>query len=189
LVQLFGLTLWEAFLVSLVGSVLGSVLLAAAGHHGSQAGVPTMVSLRPILGRSGSYAPTVLNIVQLLGWTAFELLVMAQATAIVTANFLGPWTAVVFVPAWGVVTMAVALGGRVAGDRRLQSVRAGSEGRRRGHHPRLHRREHLLLRPRCGLGLLRRHRVRDRRFESLRLPDYPGRPRPRPSPVDRDLGR
>src|SRR5437867_4335137 len=114
LVQLFGLTLWEAFLVSLVGSVLGSVLLAAAGHHGSQAGVPTMVSLRPILGRSGSYAPTVLNIVQLLGWTAFELLVMAQATAIVTANFLGPWTAVVFVPAWGVVTMALALGGPLA---------------------------------------------------------------------------
>src|SRR5438093_337254 len=151
LVQLFGLTLWEAFLVSLVGSVLGSVLLAAAGHHGSQAGVPTMVSLRPILGRSGSYAPTVLNIVQLLGWTAFDLL--------------------------------------VAVDLRLRSVRAGSEGRRRGHHPRLHRREHLLLRPRCGLGLLRRHRVRDRRFESLRLPDYPGRPRPRPSPVDRDPGR
>src|SRR5947199_207394 len=30
LVQLFGLTLWEAFLVSLVGSVLGSVLFAAA---------------------------------------------------------------------------------------------------------------------------------------------------------------
>jgi len=73
-----------------------------------------MVSLRPILGRSGSYAPTVLNIVQLLGWTAFELLVMAQATAIVTANFLGPWTAVVFVPAWGMVTMALALGGPLA---------------------------------------------------------------------------
>src|SRR5438093_1346827 len=114
LVQLCGLTLWEAFLVSLVGSVLGSALLAASGHQGSQAGVPTMVSLRPILGRSGSYAPTVLNIVQLLGWTAFELLVMAQATAIVTANFLGPWTAVVFVPAWGMVTMALALGGPLA---------------------------------------------------------------------------
>src|SRR5437667_9832168 len=39
---------------------------------------------------------------------------MAQATAIVTANFLGPWTAVIFVPAWGVVTMALALGGPLA---------------------------------------------------------------------------
>src|SRR5205807_5277784 len=68
-------------------------------------------SLRPVLGRVGSYAPTALNILQLLGWTAFELLVMAQATAIVTRNFLGPWTAAFFVPVWGVVTMGLALGG------------------------------------------------------------------------------
>src|SRR5205807_1516490 len=81
LVTAFGLSLWEAAFVSLGGSLLGSLLLAGAGHHGSQAGVPTMVSLRPVLGRVGSYAPTALNILQLLGWTAFELLVMAQATA------------------------------------------------------------------------------------------------------------
>src|SRR2546422_4807449 len=45
----------------LIGSVLGSLMLAAAAHHGSRAGVPTMVSLRPILGRRGSYIPTALN--------------------------------------------------------------------------------------------------------------------------------
>src|SRR5438132_903809 len=109
LVTAFGLSLWEAAFVSLGGSLLGSLLLAGAGHHGSQAGVPTMVSLRPVLGRVGSYAPTALNILQLLGWTAFELLVMAQATAIVTRNFLGPWTAVFFVPTWGMVTMGLGL--------------------------------------------------------------------------------
>ena len=114
LVTAFGLSLWEAAFVSLGGSLLGSLLLAGAGHHGSRAGVPTMVSLRPVLGRVGSYAPTALNILQLLGWTAFELLVMAQATAIVTRDFLGPWTAVFFVPIWGVVTMGLALGGPLA---------------------------------------------------------------------------
>ena len=114
LVTAFGLSLWEAALVSLGGSILGSLLLAAAGHHGSRAGVPTMVSLRPVLGRAGSYAPTALNVLQLLGWTAFELLVMAQATAIVTRNFLGPWTSAFFVPIWGGVTMGLALGGPLA---------------------------------------------------------------------------
>src|SRR3989449_2953164 len=109
-----GLTLWESILVSLVGSVVGSVLLAAAAHHGSRAGVPTMVSLRPILGRSGSYVPTGLNVLQLLGWTAFELLIMAQAAAILTGNILGPWTAAFFVPVWGGITMALALGGPLA---------------------------------------------------------------------------
>src|SRR5712692_6823933 len=109
-----GLTLWESILVSLAGSVVGSVLLAAAAHHGSRAGVPTMVSLRPILGRSGSYVPTGLNVLQLLGWTAFELLVMGEATAILTNRFLGPWTAAIFVPIWGAVTAALALGGPLA---------------------------------------------------------------------------
>src|SRR5947209_11983558 len=96
-----GLSILEILGVSLVGSVIGSVLLAGAAHHGSRAGVPTMVSLRPILGRSGSYAPTGLNVVQLLGWTAFDLLVMSEATAILTDQFLGPWTAPIFVPIWG----------------------------------------------------------------------------------------
>src|SRR5438552_18754445 len=114
LVTLLGLTLWETVLVSLAGSIVGSALLAGAAHHGSRAGVPTMVSLRPILGRSGSYAPTGLNVVQLLGWTAFELLVMSEATAILTDQFLGPWTAAIFVPIWGAVTAALALGGPLA---------------------------------------------------------------------------
>src|SRR3989442_9180256 len=73
-----------------------------------------MVSLRPILGRNGSYAPTALNVVQLLGWTAFELLVMSEATAILTDQFLGLWTAAIFVPVWGAVTAALALGGPLA---------------------------------------------------------------------------
>src|SRR2546425_1457655 len=111
LVTLLGLTLWESVLVSIAGSVIGSVLLAAAAHHGSRAGVPTMVSLRPILGRNGSFAPTALNVVQLLGWAAFELLVMSEATAILTDHFLGTWTAAIFVPIWGALTAALSLRG------------------------------------------------------------------------------
>src|SRR3989442_10201419 len=57
LVTLLGLTLWESGLVSIAGSVIGSVLLAAAAPHRSRAGGPTLVSLRPILGRNGSFPP------------------------------------------------------------------------------------------------------------------------------------
>jgi nucleobase:cation symporter-1, NCS1 family len=114
LVTAFGLTLAEAAFVSVAGSAVGSLLLAGAAHHGSRAGVPTMVSLRPILGRSGSSAPTVLNIVQLLGWTAFELLIMGEAAAILTGNVFGPWTAALFVPFWGAIALGLALGGPLA---------------------------------------------------------------------------
>ena len=110
----FGLTLGEVIVVSFVGSVIGGVLLAAAARHGSRAGVPTMVSLRPILGRRGSYVPTAMNIFQLLGWTAFEFVVMGQAAAVLSGNIFGPWTAVIFVPVWGLVTAALALGGPLA---------------------------------------------------------------------------
>lgn len=109
-----GLSLAEALAVSLVGSVIGSLMLAAATHHGSRAGVPTMVSLRPILGRVGSYGPTALNVLQLLGWAAFELLVMGYAAAVLTGNALGPWTAAILVPVFGAIVAALALGGPLA---------------------------------------------------------------------------
>jgi nucleobase:cation symporter-1, NCS1 family len=114
LVTAVGLTLLEAAVVAVAGSITGSLLLAGAGHHGSRAGVPTMVSLRPVLGRAGSYAPTALNVLQLLGWTAFELLIMSQAAAILTGNVFGPWTAAVFVPLWAAIAVALALGGPLA---------------------------------------------------------------------------
>jgi len=110
----FGLTLAEAAVVALIGSVLGSVMLAAAAHHGSRAGVPTMVSLRPILGRRGSYIPTALNVFQLLGWAAFELLVMGIAVATLTGDILGPATAALFIPIFGAVVAALAFGGPLA---------------------------------------------------------------------------
>jgi nucleobase:cation symporter-1, NCS1 family len=114
LVTGFGLTLEETFLVAILGSVIGSALLAAAAHHGSRAGVPTMVSLRPILGRGGSYLPSGLNVMQLLGWTAFEFVVMGEATALLLHNPLGSWSAAVFVPMWGGLTAVLALYGPLA---------------------------------------------------------------------------
>src|SRR5438094_6415150 len=110
----FGLTLAESAVVALFGSVLGSIMLAAAAHHGSRAGVPTMVSLRPILGTFGSFAPTAVNVLQLLGWAAFELLVMGYAAAVITNDVFGPWTAAIFVPVFGAVVAALALGGPLA---------------------------------------------------------------------------
>ena len=114
LVLVFGLTVAESLLISVVGSVIGSLMLAGAAHHGSRAGVPTMVSLRPVLGRIGSYAPTALNVLQLLGWTAFELLVMGIASSILVTGRFDPLVAAALVPAYGVVVGLLAIGGPLA---------------------------------------------------------------------------
>src|SRR5436305_1290809 len=57
----------RALLAIAVGTVIGCVPLALVGLAGSREGVPGMVLFRPLLGRRGSFAPTGLNIVQLVG--------------------------------------------------------------------------------------------------------------------------
>lgn len=86
------LDIYSATIISIIGSIIGSLMLAAAGVVGSRHGVPTMVSLRPAFGRMGSYIPTILNIIQLIGWTTFELIIMGEAATALTGEFLGIYT-------------------------------------------------------------------------------------------------
>jgi putative hydroxymethylpyrimidine transporter CytX len=72
-----GMDLRTALLAIIVGSVVGSLLLALVGLAGHDRGVPTMALLRPVLGRHGSYGASVINVVQLIGWTSFEFWAMA----------------------------------------------------------------------------------------------------------------
>lgn len=104
-----GLGMWEIFLVSVAGSLIGSLLLALTGIPGTSKGVPTMVSLRPFLGDIGSYLPTVLNIIQLIGWTAFEIFIMADAAFRITGFDRSIW--ILFFSAW---CMLMALWGPLA---------------------------------------------------------------------------
>ncbi|HZB79453.1 MAG TPA: cytosine permease, partial [Actinomycetota bacterium] len=50
-----------------VGSLIGCVPLAAVALAGARERLPGMVLFRPVLGRKGSYLPSVLNVAQLLG--------------------------------------------------------------------------------------------------------------------------
>ncbi|MEN2975024.1 MAG: cytosine permease [Candidatus Caldarchaeales archaeon] len=106
-----GLGLAEALAVSLIGSIIGSILLASAGLVGSKYGVPTMVSLRPILGIWGSYIPTMMNVVQLVGWTAFELMIMGQAATRISGEFLGEFTKIFWIIVFAIWCATLALGG------------------------------------------------------------------------------
>ena len=73
----------QSFLATVVaivaGTVLGCALLAAVARAGAVTGAPTMVLLRGLLGRTGSYAPTVLNLLQCVGWATYEIWVISFA--------------------------------------------------------------------------------------------------------------
>ena len=79
-----------------VGTLLGTVPLALAGLPGAQTGAPAMVLLRGLFGARLSYLPTMLNILQCLGWAVFELVTIATA-----AHTVAP-----ALPKWGYVLIA-----------------------------------------------------------------------------------
>jgi hypothetical protein len=74
-----GLGLSDALAAILIGSILGGFMLGLVGIVGSDNAIPTMVLLRPVLGVRGSYLPSALNILQLIGWTIFEFIMMGIA--------------------------------------------------------------------------------------------------------------
>jgi len=74
------MTLAGAALAVLVGTLLGTAMVAAAAVPGAETGAPSMVLLRGLFGRWLSYLPTAVNVVQLLGWAVFEIVVITQAT-------------------------------------------------------------------------------------------------------------
>ncbi len=106
-----GLGFWQALLAILVGAVVGNVLLGLAAVVGSDTGLPTMVLLRAPLGVRGSYVPTVLNVLQLLGWAVFEVIVMAQAADLLATRLGLPSAYQVWVLVFVLFTLLLALGG------------------------------------------------------------------------------
>ncbi|MEV7012970.1 cytosine permease [Streptosporangium sp. NPDC051022] len=72
------LTFGAALLAALVGSLIGTAMVGLAAVPGVQTGRPAMVLLRGLFGAKLSYVPTVLNIIQMIGWGAFELWVVAM---------------------------------------------------------------------------------------------------------------
>jgi putative hydroxymethylpyrimidine transporter CytX len=79
----------EALIAIAAGSLLGNAMVGTAGLIGADGRVPAMVLMRAPLGRNGSYAPTGLNIVQCLGWSTFELIVIATAAAALSDELVG----------------------------------------------------------------------------------------------------
>jgi nucleobase:cation symporter-1, NCS1 family len=73
------LSLAAAFVAVVVGTALGTLLLSASALAGAQTGAPAMVLLRGLFGARVSFLPTVLNLLQCLGWAVFELVVIAAA--------------------------------------------------------------------------------------------------------------
>jgi len=70
---------YYALLAIIIGSITGSILLSLAGKIGSDHAIPSLIGIRPAFGLYGSYLAAILNIIQLIGWTTFEILILSKA--------------------------------------------------------------------------------------------------------------
>ena len=96
-----------------IGSVIGVGLLALGGMAGADQGIPTMVLFRPILGLRGSWFPSLLNALQLVGWTAVELWAMSLVANLVAQRIFGLSARWLWLAVAAVVCTALALWGPV----------------------------------------------------------------------------
>ncbi|MGE5459042.1 MAG: cytosine permease [Solirubrobacterales bacterium] len=108
----------RALLAIVVGSLIGCIPLAIVGLAGEREGVPSMVLFRPVLGRRGSFLPSALNLLQLIGWTAVEFWAMGSVASVASRELFGfdargAWLAIV-----AVLCTALAMGGPIVVVRR-----------------------------------------------------------------------
>ena len=64
----------------LLGHLIGGVIMLLAGTIGAKSGLPSIMSTRISFGTYGSYLFSLLNILQLIGWTAVMIISGGRAT-------------------------------------------------------------------------------------------------------------
>jgi NCS1 family nucleobase:cation symporter-1 len=99
----------HAILVIIIGHIIGNLVMAAIAIPGYQTGLPTMVLARGALGIKGSFLPSGLNYLQLIGWTAIMLIVGAKAMDVVFHGYYYVWIVLLglIVTAWAFVSPSI----------------------------------------------------------------------------------
>ncbi len=85
------LTISAALVATVVGTLIGSAMVGLSAIPGARTGAPAMVVLRGLFGGVLSWIPSVLNVVQLIGWGTFELVVIAQAGTLAVGGPTWAW--------------------------------------------------------------------------------------------------
>ena len=99
----------EALLAIVLGSVLGAGLLAWVAKIACDTGLSSAGLMHQVYGSAFARLPVLLNIVQLVGWTTFELVVMRDGTLAMFGNsgMLAPVMATLL---WGGVLTLLMVG-------------------------------------------------------------------------------
>lgn len=112
----------EALLAILAGSAIGAGLLAWTAQIACSRGLSSAALMAQTLGDRFARLPVIANIVQLIGWTAFELVVMRDGTAAIARQVTGTeagWVPLAATLGWGLLLLLLASGSMVRVVRRF----------------------------------------------------------------------
>ena len=115
----------EAIAAIVFGSIIGAGLLAWTARVGTITGLSSAGLMHSTFGARFARLPVVLNIVQLFGWTTFELVVMREGTQAIFNKALGssggPLVYVLATLFWGAILTALMTGSMLKLVRRFVS--------------------------------------------------------------------
>ncbi|MGJ7524332.1 purine-cytosine permease family protein [Variovorax sp. GB1P17] len=116
----------DAAIAIVLGSCLGAGLLAWTARLGCESGLASAGLMHATYGSAFARLPVLLNIVQLVGWTTFELVIMREGTQAIGQLAFGPslgsfWGGVLTTLLWGAVLLALLAGSMVKLVRRFVS--------------------------------------------------------------------
>ena len=106
----------EALIAIVCGSIVGAGLLGWVAKIGCDSGLASAGLMHAVYGRTFASLPILLNIVQLVGWGTFELVVMRDATVAIgqqSGNLAGAHWPVLATLLWGGVVMLLISGSMV----------------------------------------------------------------------------
>ena len=112
----------DALIAVIAGSILGAGLLAWVARLGCDSGLSSAGLIHAVYGQRFARLPVLLNVVQLLGWATFELVVMRDGTQAIARQALGVDIGVVLPTLfWGLVVLALLRGSMITLVRRIVS--------------------------------------------------------------------
>lgn len=110
------LSMPQALLAIVLGSLIGAGLLGWVAKIACESGLASAGLMHTVYGRKFASLPIVLNIVQLIGWGTFELVVMRDATVAIgrqSGAMSQAWWPMVATLVWGGVVVALISGSMV----------------------------------------------------------------------------
>ncbi|MEG2338319.1 MAG: cytosine permease [Clostridium sp.] len=84
-----GLSMWQAISAVIVGNLLGCTVLGLASIMGPRTGTAGIVTSRIAFGQLGSYLPTIISVISVLGWFSINSVVATEALMQASTTIFG----------------------------------------------------------------------------------------------------